>query len=86
MKCKLQDNLEFMQWVKRYWDQNYPGGDYTPSVRRKPTAGATSNGRTSSASRASATPAKRATKTPGKNQDGNRWIEHFIDDFYFSIY
>ncbi|CAO3598896.1 unnamed protein product [Absidia cylindrospora] len=35
MKCKFQDNLEFMQWVKRFWDQNYPGGEYNALARRK---------------------------------------------------
>jgi RP/EB family microtubule-associated protein len=31
----MQDNLEFLQWTKRYWDQNYPGGDYDALARRK---------------------------------------------------
>jgi microtubule-associated protein, RP/EB family len=31
----MQDNLEFLQWTKRYWDQNYPGGDYDAVARRK---------------------------------------------------
>ena len=22
IKCKMQDNLEFMQWLKKFWDQN----------------------------------------------------------------
>ncbi|KAI8372925.1 calponin homology domain-containing protein [Radiomyces spectabilis] len=35
MKCKFQDNLEFMQWVKRFWDQNFPGGAYDALQRRK---------------------------------------------------
>ncbi|CAO3637181.1 unnamed protein product [Mucor fragilis] len=35
MKCKFQDNLEFMQWVKRFWDQNFPGGEYDAVQRRK---------------------------------------------------
>ncbi|KAI8388338.1 calponin homology domain-containing protein [Radiomyces spectabilis] len=35
MKCKFQDNLEFMQWLKRFWDQNYPGGVYEALQRRK---------------------------------------------------
>ncbi|KAF2668137.1 putative microtubule binding protein [Microthyrium microscopicum] len=35
MKCKMQDNLEFLQWAKRYWDQYYPGGDYDAVARRK---------------------------------------------------
>ncbi|KAG2216312.1 hypothetical protein INT45_009694 [Circinella minor] len=35
MKCKFQDNLEFVQWLKQFWDQNYPGGDYDAVLRRK---------------------------------------------------
>ncbi|EGP92385.1 unnamed protein product [Zymoseptoria tritici ST99CH_1A5] len=35
VKCKMQDNLEFLQWSKRYWDQYYPGGDYDAVSRRK---------------------------------------------------
>ncbi|KAI5297630.1 hypothetical protein KEM56_004661, partial [Ascosphaera pollenicola] len=35
IKCKMQDNLEFLQWIKKYWDQNYPGGEYDALGRRK---------------------------------------------------
>jgi len=28
VKCRMQDNLEFTQWLKRYWDSYYPGGVY----------------------------------------------------------
>lgn len=35
VKCKMQDNLEHLQWAKRFWDQNYPGGDYDALARRK---------------------------------------------------
>lgn len=48
IKCKMQDNLEFLQFLKRYWDQYYPGGDYDAPARRKgsgapaPTGGARS--------------------------------------------
>lgn len=35
VKCKMQDNLEFLQWTKRFWDQNFPGGDYDALARRK---------------------------------------------------
>lgn len=31
----MQDNLEFLQWTKRFWDQYYPGGDYDAVGRRK---------------------------------------------------
>lgn len=54
IKCKMQDNLEFLQWTKRYWDQYFPGGDYDALARRKgsgaPTAAApTTTARTSGA-------------------------------------
>jgi microtubule-associated protein, RP/EB family len=35
VKCKMQDNLEFLQWAKRFWDQYFPGGDYDAVARRK---------------------------------------------------
>lgn len=34
-KCKMQDNLEFLQWTKKFWDQYFPGGDYDAVGRRK---------------------------------------------------
>lgn len=34
----MQDNLEFLQWSKRYWDQYYSGGDYDAIARRPKTA------------------------------------------------
>lgn len=33
--CQMQDNLEFCQWMKKYWDLNYPGGEYDAIARRK---------------------------------------------------
>ncbi|KAJ7710416.1 calponin homology domain-containing protein [Mycena rosella] len=35
MKCKMQDNLEFLQWLKKFWDANYAGGEYDAVGRRK---------------------------------------------------
>jgi microtubule-associated protein, RP/EB family len=35
VKCKMQDNLDFLQWTKKFWDQYFPGGDYDPLSRRK---------------------------------------------------
>ncbi|KAI9810462.1 MAG: hypothetical protein M1827_006238 [Pycnora praestabilis] len=35
IKCRMQDNLEFVQWSKRYWDQYFPGGEYDAIARRK---------------------------------------------------
>ncbi len=37
VKCKMQDNLEFLQWTKRFWEQYFPGGDYDAVARRKGT-------------------------------------------------
>ncbi|CAD6564361.1 MAG: hypothetical protein ASARMPREDX12_003432 [Alectoria sarmentosa] len=70
VKCKMQDNLEFLQWSKRYWDQYYPGGDYDALARRKGAGGAPAatapaavSSRTSGAG-AGATSAARRGTTP----------------------
>eukprot|EP00118_Oscarella_pearsei_P025199 m.307721 g.307721 ORF g.307721 m.307721 type:complete len:294 (+) comp42709_c0_seq1:151-1032(+) len=34
IKKKPLDNLEFLQWFKKFFDANYQGGDYNPSVAR----------------------------------------------------
>lgn len=37
VKCRLQDNLEFLQWFKQYWETNYSGHNgngYDPVARR----------------------------------------------------
>lgn len=62
VKCKMQDNLEFLQWTKRYWDQYYPGGEYDAVARRKgagaaPSATTPRPARTSTANNAA--PARR---------------------------
>lgn len=35
VKCKMQDNLEFLQWMKKFWDSNYGGQGYDAVGRRK---------------------------------------------------
>ncbi|KAI6129658.1 calponin homology domain-containing protein [Pisolithus croceorrhizus] len=35
VKCKMQDNLEFLQWIKRFWDSNYGGQGYDAVARRR---------------------------------------------------
>ncbi|KAI0887619.1 calponin homology domain-containing protein [Annulohypoxylon maeteangense] len=76
-KCKMQDNLEFLQWTKRFWDQYYPGGDYDAVARRKgapvsgggggPAARATSGAGSAAARRGGTTPTTgiRAAKVGG---------------------
>lgn len=62
IKCKMQDNLEFLQWTKRFWDQYFPGGDYDALARRKGApGGAAAGGAGTSSMRSSTT--KRPTGT-----------------------
>lgn len=41
IKGRYQDNLEFLQWIKRYFDLNYSGGEYPAVERRNQKGGAT---------------------------------------------
>lgn len=66
-KCRMQDNLEFLQWVKRYWDQHYPGGEYDALSRRKASgapAGAPAARAPSAGSRRGVTPTSAAPARP----------------------
>ncbi|GAA6047535.1 hypothetical protein JCM3770_005795 [Rhodotorula araucariae] len=47
VRCKMQDNLEFLQWLKRFWDMNFPGGEYDPVARRGAAGAAATAARTS---------------------------------------
>ncbi|KAG0367848.1 calponin-like actin-binding protein [Gamsiella multidivaricata] len=63
MKCKMQDNLEFLQWLKRYWDRNFPGEPYDAVARR-----GAGNEPLSAANRSTTAPARR----PMNNGAANR--------------
>ncbi|KAG0163761.1 hypothetical protein DFQ30_011041, partial [Apophysomyces sp. BC1015] len=67
LKCKFQDNLEFMQWVKRFWDQNFPGGAYDAAQRRKGGAVRTA---VRSGAPAARKPAAGATRTTSRATSG----------------
>ena len=61
----MQDNLEFLQWTKRFWDQYYPGGDYDAIGRRKASGAPPASGPPAVASsRTSGTGAARRGTTP----------------------
>lgn len=64
----MQDNLEFLQFSKRYWDQYFPGHDYDPLERRKGQGGLASTGaappRAAAASTARRAPATSNTGAP----------------------
>ena len=55
----MQDNLEFLQFVKQYWDQHFPGHDYDPVARRGAKA-VTGGGGGAPAPRAAPAAARRA--------------------------
>lgn len=65
----MQDNLEFLQWTKKHWDQYYPGGDYDALARRK-AAGAPASNSTRGPGTTSATGARRGGTTPVNSAGG----------------
>jgi RP/EB family microtubule-associated protein len=70
-KCRMQDNLEFLQWSKKFWDQHFPGGDYDAVSRRK-ASGAPSASGGSGGSRAGATSAGAARRGATPTMGGGR--------------
>jgi len=69
VRCKMQDNLEFLQWLKRFWDMNFPGGEYDPVARRGGAGGASAAGpgpRAPSATGASRAPPAAAARRPAR--------------------
>jgi RP/EB family microtubule-associated protein len=86
IKCKMQDNLEFLQWTKRFWDQYYPGGDYDALARRKASGPPGSNApsaapapvRTSgaAAARRGTTPTPTAASKASRTTGGSAHLSH----------
>lgn len=76
IRCKMQDNLEFLQWLKRFWDAQFAGEAYDAEARRAgaaaappPLVGAVTVGQARGAAasapvRAATRPAATATRTP----------------------
>ncbi|EXJ65673.1 RP/EB family microtubule-associated protein [Cladophialophora psammophila CBS 110553] len=63
VKCKMQDNLEFLQWSKRFWDQYFPGHDYDAVARRK-SAGAAAPASTAPRTSTGASTTRKTGTTP----------------------
>lgn len=61
----MQDNLEFLQWAKKFWDQHYPGGDYDAVTRRKASGGPATSTAPVTAGRTSSAGARRGTTPTG---------------------
>lgn len=60
----MQDNLEFLQWTKRFWDLNFPDHEYDAVARRKGGAMPPTGGAAAPRSAASSSAARRAGGTP----------------------
>ena len=56
----MQDNLEFLQFAKRYWDQYFPGHEYDALARRNGQGGLATTGNAPAARAAPAAAARRA--------------------------
>jgi len=81
IKCKMQDNLDFLQFSKRYWDQYYPGGDYDAVARRKgsgpvPSGGGGPRASTTNARRPLAGGAAPRTRTPQGGGAASAALQH----------
>ena len=64
VKGRFQDNFEFVQWFKKFFDANYAGNDYDPTAARQ-AAGAKAtkqNGTTTASRKPLSKPAVRTTK------------------------
>lgn len=86
IKGRFQDNFEFLQWFKKFFDANYQGGDYDPVSARgglEPLGGATNgasrmpmaspNGHSrmpAARPAAKTSPASRAPAAPGSRPAG----------------
>ncbi|CAM9019690.1 unnamed protein product [Wickerhamomyces anomalus] len=53
IKCKFQDNLEFFQWVRKFWKENKDESEYDSNSRRKYMPPANSNSNSTRPSRSS---------------------------------
>lgn len=100
IKCKMQDNLEFLQWTKKFWDQYFPGGEYDAVSRRRgsgapPPASAATSRTSTSAARRGTTPTTGARLAKGgvgaaAIQQENNTLKETVQglererDFYFS--
>ena len=56
IKCRFQDNLEFFQWIRKFWKENKDESEYDPNSRRKYTPPPSASAR--------ATPAQSRRTTP----------------------
>lgn len=69
IKCRLQDNLELLQWFKRHWMENKDiNTDYDASPLRRSTSGASIAPTSAASSRRSTMGSSVVPKTPGSRR------------------
>lgn len=69
IKCRLQDNLELLQWFKRHWMENKDiNTDYDASALRRSTSGASIAPTSAASSRRSTMGSSVVPKTPGSRR------------------
>ncbi|WOO80914.1 Protein BIM1 [Vanrija pseudolonga] len=73
VKCKMQDNLEFLQWMKKFWDLNSSGAEYNAAARSGGViaAAAPAPSRAPAAARPSAAAARSAAPAPRASSAGS---------------
>lgn len=62
VKARFQDNFEFLQWFKKFFDANYDGREYNPTEARGRQPIATSSSTISSAGVPKTLPTKPAAR------------------------
>lgn len=60
----MQDNLEFLQWTKKFWDLNFPDHEYDAVSRRKAGGGPPAGGAPAPRAGGAAAAARRGGTTP----------------------
>lgn len=63
IRCKFQDNLEFLQWLKKHWIRHKDESVYDPDARRKYRPIITNNSATKPRTVSNPTTAKRSSST-----------------------
>ncbi|SMN19981.1 similar to Saccharomyces cerevisiae YER016W BIM1 Microtubule-binding protein [Maudiozyma saulgeensis] len=72
VKCRFQDNLEFLQWIKKFWMQNKDSSPYDAISRRKHRQVSGSIGGTAPPSSGSISIAKRKSSMPTQTYGSTR--------------
>lgn len=64
----MQDNLEFLQWTKKFWDLNFPDHEYDAVARRKGNALAAGPGAAAARTTANTAAPRRGGITPSASR------------------